>query len=201
MRNTGTNATGVVLLQPDPRTLAGDARTLEERGASALWLTDHLFWHQETVEVLGALAVVAGAVRECTVGSLVLQLPLRRAATVAKAAGFIEQLAPRRLILGVGVGEHEGEYRAAGLGDDYRRRGATLNRMIPELRRLLTDSGDRSERYRMLPAPGPVPIWIGGRSEAAIRRAAVLGDGWIPHFLTPTEYAAGSRNLDRSTLR
>ena len=53
--------------------------------------------------------------------------------------------------------------------------------------------------YLQLPAPGTVPVWIGGSSEAALRRSARLGDGWIPLFVSPADYAAALERLDKES--
>jgi alkanesulfonate monooxygenase SsuD/methylene tetrahydromethanopterin reductase-like flavin-dependent oxidoreductase (luciferase family) len=172
-------------------------------GASALWATDHLFWHGPALEAMVALSVAATVARQAVLGTCVVQLPLRRAVAVAKQAASLQLLSQGRMILGVGVGSHAGEYEQAGVA--YADRGRQLDAGIAELRRSWS-SGDGvragdvtlggAERYRQLPAPDPIPVWVGGSSEAALRRAARLADGWMPLFLTPTEYRAA---LDRLT--
>ena len=128
-------------------------------------------------------------------GTCVIQLPLRQAPVVAKQAASLQSLSQGRFVLGVGVGSHAGEYEQAGL--DYHSRGRQLDAGIAELRRSWASgrgvtAGDTSatgpERYRQLPEPPAIPVWVGGSSEAALRRAATLADGWMPLFLSPTEY-------------
>ena len=152
----------------------------ESAGAAALWACDHLFWHGPSIECLTALAFAAAGTERCIVGSGVLQLPLRSAPAVAKAAASLEALSGGRMVLGLGVGQHDGEYEAAGV--DYRSRGRALDRAIPELRRIW---GRTEGRYPQLPSPGSIPLWIGGSSERARRRAATLGEGWMPLFIPP----------------
>ena len=161
-------------------------------GASALWATDHLFWHGPALEAMVALSVAATVARQAVLGTCVVQLPLRRAVAVAKQAASLQLLSQGRMILGVGVGSHAGEYEQAGVA--YADRGRQLDAGIAELRRSWS-SGDGvragdvtvggAERYRQLPAPDPIPVWVGGSSEAALRRAARLADGWMPLFLDP----------------
>jgi alkanesulfonate monooxygenase SsuD/methylene tetrahydromethanopterin reductase-like flavin-dependent oxidoreductase (luciferase family) len=148
---------------------------------------DHLFWPSPFGECMTTLAVAAGATRSIPIGSCVLQLPLRRPAEVAKQAGGLALLCDGRLILGVGVGSHEGEYERAGV--DYATRGIALDRGMESLRRYWQNEDEGP--YAQLPAPPSIPIWVGGSSQPAQRRAGRLGDGWIPLFMTPAEYEAG----------
>jgi alkanesulfonate monooxygenase SsuD/methylene tetrahydromethanopterin reductase-like flavin-dependent oxidoreductase (luciferase family) len=59
---------------------------------------------------------------------------------------------------------------------------------------------DGAARYRQLPEPAAIPIWCGGSSEAALRRAATVADGWMPLFLTPTEYGDAIDHLAKETV-
>lgn len=183
---------GVLLARPSPDSLVDDAAALDALGVDAIWLTDHLYWHEPTVDVIGALALVAHATERCRLGPGVLQLPLRSAAAVAKSMAFLDRLAPGRVVVGVGVGEHRGEYEAAHRGPAYGRRGRVLDRDIARLREAWAGGEDG---YALLPAR-PLPIWVGGRSGASLRRAATLGDGWFPHLCTPDWYAAHRARLD-----
>ncbi len=172
-------------------------RDAEALGADALWACDHLFWPGPCLECLTVVAVAAGASERARVGSCVLQLPLRDARAVAKQASTLQILSGGRMILGVGVGSHPGEYEQTGI--DYHTRGRRLDVGIGELRRSWSTGPD--ETYRMLPAAPPTPVWIGGSSEAALRRAASLGDGWMPLFLDPTEYAVALERLTKEVER
>jgi alkanesulfonate monooxygenase SsuD/methylene tetrahydromethanopterin reductase-like flavin-dependent oxidoreductase (luciferase family) len=146
---------------------------------------------------LAALGVAATATTRPTIGTCVLQLPLRHAPSVAKEAAALAHLSGGRLILGVGVGTHPGEYAAAGV--EFSGRGRRLDEGIDILRRSWEVPAGR--RYAQLPAARPVPVWVGGSSEAALRRAARRGDGWIPLFLPPEEYAAALGRLDKEVER
>jgi alkanesulfonate monooxygenase SsuD/methylene tetrahydromethanopterin reductase-like flavin-dependent oxidoreductase (luciferase family) len=95
------------------------------------------------------------------------------------------------------VGTHPGEYAAAGVA--FSARGQKLDQGIDALRRAWTPSP--GERYAQLPAAPGVPIWVGGSSEAALRRAARRGDGWIPLFVPPDEYASAMGRLDKEADR
>ena len=115
----------------------------------------------------------------------VLILPQRQTALVARQAADLDLLSGGRLRLGVGVGWSHVEYES--LGQDFRTRGARQEEQIALLRRLFTEpvvdfSGrfDRIDRASLVPKPArPIPIWLGGSSEAAFDRAARLADGFI----------------------
>ncbi len=194
---------------PDPAAdLAATARAAEQAGADALWACDHLFWHGPSLECLVALTVAATATERVRLGTCVIQLPLRQSPAVAKQAASLQILSGGRLILGVGVGSHPGEYDQTGV--DYHTRGRLLDAGITELRRswasgagvLRGDTEDAgAARYRQLPAPPPIPVWAGGSSEAALRRAATLADGWMPLFLSPTEYGDAVDRLAKEVDR
>jgi alkanesulfonate monooxygenase SsuD/methylene tetrahydromethanopterin reductase-like flavin-dependent oxidoreductase (luciferase family) len=157
---------------------------------------DHLFWPHPIAEPLTTLAIAAASTAGPLLGTCVLQLPLRRAEVVAKQCTALQVLSGGRFILGVGVGIHEGEYRRAGV--DYHRRGRLMDEGVAKLREAW--GPDHVSDYVMEPSsPTPVPIWIGGSSDAARRRAASVGDGWIPLFLTPDDYAVALAALRRET--
>ncbi|HXX91280.1 MAG TPA: LLM class flavin-dependent oxidoreductase [Acidimicrobiales bacterium] len=180
---------------PSARELAALASGAEEAGASALWACDHLYWHGPVLECFSALAVVAAATAETVVGTCVLQLPLRRPEAVAKQAGSLDHLSGGRFVLGVGSGSRPGEYAAAGVS--FESRGRALDEGIDRVRRAWASV----DAYRQLPAPRDVPVWVGGSSEAAVRRAAWRGDGWIPLFLSPGEFADASARMAKEAVR
>ncbi|MCU1372124.1 MAG: putative F420-dependent oxidoreductase [Ilumatobacteraceae bacterium] len=178
--------------------LGPQARAAEDAGAAAVWLTDHLFWHRPAVDVIGGLQTVAAATTACTIGPCALQLPLRDVPSTAKSLAYLAELAPGRTVACLGIGEWESEYRAAGKGDRFHRRGRLLDAGIDELRAAWDADADG---LSMAPA-GPVPLWIAGRSDAARRRAARTGDGWIPHLCRAPWFAeqmvALTDDLDRA---
>jgi alkanesulfonate monooxygenase SsuD/methylene tetrahydromethanopterin reductase-like flavin-dependent oxidoreductase (luciferase family) len=180
----------------------------EQMGADGLWVCDHLFWNGPCLEALAVLAIAATSTRRVTLGTCVLQLPLRQAPAVAKQAATLQILTQGRFVLGVGVGSHAGEYERAGI--DYHTRGRQLDAGIAELRRAwdsgptIGSDGDPpggDDRYRQLPAPSTIPVWVGGSSEAALRRAAALADGWMPLFLSPVEYQEALERLAKEVDR
>jgi alkanesulfonate monooxygenase SsuD/methylene tetrahydromethanopterin reductase-like flavin-dependent oxidoreductase (luciferase family) len=172
-------------------------RRAEATGADSLWAVDHLFWPHPINECLTTLAVAAAATWRPTLGSCVLQLPLRQPSAVAKQATALQQLSGGRFVLGVGVGSHPVEYARADV--DYHRRGRLMDEGIEAMRRAWASGGDPDASYPQQPASTRVPLWIGGSSPAARRRAAAVGDGWVPLFLTPEDYAPALRALREET--
>lgn len=163
---------------PDWSVLPVELAAAEAAGAAAVWACDHLLWRGPLLECFTALVVAATVTRKAAIGSAVLQLPLRSSAVVARTAASLQSLSGGRLVLGVGAGVHDGEFDL--VGASFRQRGRDLDRAIARVRELwrVTDPP-----YAMLPAAGAIPVWVGGSSDAARRRAARLGDGWIPMFL------------------
>jgi probable F420-dependent oxidoreductase len=130
-------------------------------------------------------AYLAGITERIGFATGILVLPQRQTALVARQAADVDLLSGGRLRLGVGVGWNHVEYEA--LGQDFGTRGARQGKQIKLLRRLFTEpvvdfSGrfDRVDRAALVPKPArPIPIWLGGSSEAAFDRAARLADGFI----------------------
>lgn len=151
-----------------------------------MWAVDHLFWPQPINESMTTLAIASAATRRPSLGTCVLQLPLRRPLAVAKQATALQLLSDGRFILGLGVGSHEGEYERAGI--DFHTRGRSMDQGIAAMQAAWTISSAPGSDYRMEPTSPRVPIWIGGASPAALRRAGRVGDGWVPLFITADEY-------------
>jgi probable F420-dependent oxidoreductase len=143
--------------------------------------TEHDPFHDPFV----MFAYLAGITERIGFATGILVLPQRQTALVARQAADVELLSGGRLRLGVGIGWNYVEYDA--LGQDFSTRGARQEEQITLLRRLFTEpvvdfSGrfDRVDRAALVPKPRhPIPIWLGGSSEAAFDRAARLADGFI----------------------
>ncbi len=175
--------------------LAELCRRAEATGADSLWAVDHLYWPHPIAEAMTTLAVAATATATTTLGTCVLQLPLRSPGAVAKQATALQLLSGGRFVLGLGVGIHRSEYERAGV--DFTRRGRLMDQGVADLRAAW---GTHSpSEYVQDPASTPIPLWFGGSSVAARRRAAAVGDGWVPLFLAPEEYAESLAALRRET--
>lgn len=169
-------------------------RRAEATGADSLWAVDHLFWPHPIDEAMTTLAIAASVTRRPVLGTCVLQLPLRQPAAVAKQATALQLLSGGRFVLGLGVGSHAAEYERAGV--DFHARGRLMDAGI-EAVRAAWHPGDSP--YGHEPSSERVPIWVGGASAAARRRAAAVGDAWVPLFVTPEEYADALVLLGKET--
>jgi len=137
-------------------------------------------------EILTVYAYLAAVAPELGLATGVLVLPQRQTALVAKQAAQLQLLTRGQFRLGVGLGWNFAEFE--GLGMTFSNRAARMEQQIELLRRLWTQpvvefdgDFDRVLGCGLRPLPSqPIPIWIGGSAEAALRRAALLGDGWFP---------------------
>ncbi len=184
----------------DPSAIAGFAQAAEDLGYDHLLAYDHVLgavprsegWQGYTIEdpfheTLTLLAFLAGQTKKIELATGILILPQRQTALVAKQAAEIDVLSRGRLRFGVGVGWNTIEYEA--LGMDWRTRGARMEEQVEVLRALWTNEviTFRGRWHHIvdaginpLPVRRPIPIWMGGESEAVLRRVARLADGWIP---------------------
>jgi probable F420-dependent oxidoreductase len=189
---------------PDPGRYAALAQAAEELGYGSIWAGDHISYRNPLLDVVVALSTFAAVTERITLGAGIVLLPLRHPSVVAKEFASLDYIAGGRVILGVGVGG-EGEKDFEAVGVDARERGARTNEAMRALRELFgPPPASFSGRFfsfdgiRIAPGPtreGGPPLWVGGRSEAAIRRAATLGDGWIPIFVSPARFARGRGEL------
>lgn len=181
--------------------LAGYAEGL---GFEALWIGEHLAFHVPTFDALTAMAAVAARTTRIGIGVAAVLLPLRPAAAIAKAATTLDIISKGRLRLGVGVGgEFPKEFEAVGV--PLAERGRRADEAIVILRKLWAPgAASHQGRYvqfedvRMEPKPiqpGGPPILVGGRSQYAIRRAALLGDGFMPYLYMPAQYVEARQRL------
>ena len=189
---------------PDPGRYRALAQAAEELGYDSIWAGDHVSYRNPILDVVVALSTFAAVTERITLGAGIVLLPLRHPSVVAKEFASLDYLSGGRTILGVGVGG-EGEKDFEAVSIDVRERGARGNEAMRALRELFGPApASFSGRFfsfdgvRIAPGPaqeGGPPLWVGGRSEAAIRRAAGLGDGWIPIFVSPARFARGRGEL------
>lgn len=171
----------------------------ERADVDSLWFSDRLSSPAPVPEPMTTMAAVAARTRRLKFGPSVLVAPFRSPVVAAREIAMIDYLSGGRMLPAVGVGvEQEREFRAAGV--PFKERGRRTDEAIAIMRRCwgedeVTFAGEfwQLEGVTVLPRPvqQPLPLWIGGNSEAAMRRAGRLGDGWIPSFITPARFAEG----------
>ncbi len=173
-------------------------RRVEELGFESVWCGDHLSFHNPIYESLTLLASYSSITTRIKLGTAVYLLALRSPAVAAKVTSTLDVLSGGRLIFGVGVGgENSREFELAGV--EHRERGARVSEAIEVVRALWRDTPasfkGRFTRFegvsidpKPVQQPGP-PIWIGGRSDAALARAGRQGDGWVSYVVTAERYA------------
>ena len=177
-----------------------NARQLEALGFDYLSAGEHYMRGnppQPTSASLPLLAVAAGATERIRLLSSVVLLPFYHPTVLAKLATTLDNASQGRLTLGIGIGgEFPSEFEAAGL--NVRQRGRRTDESLEVLRGLwsgksVTYEGRHFPVKDVSLSPQPTqkphpPIWVAGRRDAAMRRAARYGDGWYPYFYSPERY-------------
>jgi len=189
----------------DPLHFCDLARTADESGWDWFAVSDHIvfperissaypyakdgkpYWSSSTPwpDPWTAIAAMAAVTRRLRFMTNVYILPARNPVLAAKQIGTVAYMSGERIAVGVGTGWMEEEFEL--LGQDFRARGKRMNEQIDIMRKLWRGGmvEHQGERYRfdrleMSPVPRePVPVYIGGISDVALRRAARIGDGWI----------------------
>jgi alkanesulfonate monooxygenase SsuD/methylene tetrahydromethanopterin reductase-like flavin-dependent oxidoreductase (luciferase family) len=175
---------------PDPSHFERIAKAAEAAGFDSLWASDHVAFHHPLLDVTVALATFAAVTERIGIGAGVLLLPLREPALVAREFASLDYISGGRVILGVGVGgEHPADFEAVGV--PVEERGKRTDESMRVLRGLFAREAPAAAR------PNGPPLWVGGRSDAAIRRARHLGDGWMPLWVSPERYAEGLAKVGR----
>ncbi len=182
------------------------ARHAERSGFDTLWCGDHLMMYRPFLEPVTLLSAFAAVTEHVKIGTAVYLLPLRHPLAVAKLFAGLDYVSSGRLIFGVGVGgEFAKEFEASGV--PIGERGSRTDEALDVLCRLWsgTDVTFEGRHYRfgnVTVAPAPVqqphpPIWVGGRSDAALRRAARFADCWLAYMATPRRVQEGMEGVAR----
>lgn len=197
-----------------PTTRAGATREVIEAGAqvavqlgwTTVWATDHVLVPRDAAaeygrifEAITTLAWVGARHETLALGTSVIVVPQRGAVVLAKELATLDALSAGRLVVGVGVGWNEMEFANLGAGERFHHRGAYLDETIALWRHLWSGAAGPFHgtfhrlddfAFEPLPAQGSaLPILVGGRSAAALRRAGALGDGYQSSSTSPAEYA------------
>jgi alkanesulfonate monooxygenase SsuD/methylene tetrahydromethanopterin reductase-like flavin-dependent oxidoreductase (luciferase family) len=185
------------LLEQGPETARAFLAQAGQEGIDHICCGDHVSFAGMGFDGLVQATALAMLHPTLPVHTGVYLLPLRHPVLVARQLADIARLAPGRLIFGVGIGG-EDRHEVAICGVDPATRGLRMDECLAIVRQLLTGKAvtfhgtffDLDEAV-IAPAPAdPVPIIIGGRSDAAIRRAGRLGDGWLGIWNSPRRFAA-----------
>jgi probable F420-dependent oxidoreductase len=188
-----------------PEAIRRAAIQAEELGFADVWSSEHIIIPKDApyppsaifYDPVLTLTWAAAFTKKVGLGTSVLVLPMRHPLPLAKELTTLQNLSEGRLILGAGVGWMEAEFAA--LGAPFRERGRRMDEGIAMMRAVWSQDPVSFparhipaviEDMRMLPQPvKPIPIWIGGSSEAALTRAVKLAEGWHGSRLSPEEAA------------
>src|SRR5947208_12794128 len=173
----------------------------ERTEIDSIWFSDRLSSPLPVLEPMTTMAAVAARTRRIKFGPSVLIAPFRAPVLAARQLAMLDYLSGGRVLPAVGIGvEQEREFRAAGV--PFKERGRRTDEAIRIMRRCwaedeVTHDGEfwKLERVTVLPKPvqQPMPLWIGGNSDAATRRAGRLGDGWTPPVIPPPPLRPAAR--------
>lgn len=176
----------------------------ETHGFASVWTSEHLvnlayvrarIGDRPYFHPLAMLSAIASRTQRIALGTSVLVLPFHHPLDVAKYIATLDQLSGGRVILGIGVGNVREEFDV--LGVPWDKRGALTDEALDVMRAVWTQeaadhAGPQWRFSEVHTSPKPfagrrLPIWVGGMSEAALRRVVRAGDGWHPTGLTPDE--------------
>ena len=193
---------------PSAETIARVAERSEEWGLDSFWLSDHLLAPSPELDVVATLSLLASRTTKMKLGPSVLLLNLRHPLMVAKAFASLDYLSNGRMVMAVGTGANLADYAACGIPVESR--GKRLDEGIEVMRSVWTN---RKASYHgrffnfddvtIEPRPiartnndsGTMDIWVGGKSDAVLRRTARLADGYFASFQTPAEFGANMTKI------
>jgi len=182
----------------------------EELGYDSLWVSDHVVipsshkvFGDTFLDPLITLTYIAANTDSIELGTSVLILPYRNPLVLAKMVSTLDTLSGGRVILGIGAGWLKDEFDA--LGVSFEERGPVTDEYIEILKELWTSKDPHFKgkylefsdiKFEPKPFRKPYPpLWVGGESARAVKRAVKYGDGWHPVGLTPGAYRERAKNL------
>jgi probable F420-dependent oxidoreductase len=189
LRNMGVESTRAMM--------ADCTRVAEDHGIESIWITDHVAIPPDDAEGSGGryvdpfitLSWLAGLTSNIKLGVGVIVLPYRPPLMFARQVAALQELSTNRLLLGVGVGWMEAEFRA--VGADLHRRARDSDSTLEFLNRCFANDvvEANGQPFLFKPRPPKPPVLVGGRPPHALERAARYGDGWLPMGLKPGDVA------------
>ncbi len=178
--------------------------SLEALEVDSLWVSDRLVSSQLILEPITFLSYIAGRLRKMKLGTSTLVLPTRNPIVLAKELATLDFLSHGRLFPAIGLGGDESKDLQA-IGVNKKERAGRTDEMIVLMRRLWSEENVTFKgRFfsvqdtTIMPRPwqkNGLPIWIGGRSQAALRRTGRLGDGWLVSSVSPEEVQSGIETI------
>ncbi len=192
-----------------PTEILAVARAAERNGFDYVGVCDHVAIPRDLAprmtttwyDTVSTLSWLAGQTERIRLASTVYIAAYRNPLLTAKAFSTLDALSGGRAILGVGAGHVVAEFEA--LGVPFHQRGRITNEAVAALRAAFSDEwggGDLGQSPRPVQPGGP-PIWIGGSSPAALRRAALMGDGWLPQGPPEQGMAAAISEIEEMRAR
>jgi probable F420-dependent oxidoreductase len=196
-----------------PDIIRGSAVRAEQLGYDSVWVSDHVVVPHANIKNFGetifdplvTLGVIAGATSRVRLGTTVLIVPYRNAVVTARMISSLDALSGGRVVFGIGAGWVAAE--SAMLGVPFAERGPMTDEYLEAMQELWTKkapsfNGKYTQFSGLSFEPKPIqnphpPIWVGGHSRAALRRAAQFGAAWHPINRSPEELRAGRAELAR----
>ena len=193
---------------PSTETIVRVAEHAEDWGLDSFWLSDHLLAPSPELDIVATLSLLASRTSRMKLGPSVLLLNLRHPLMVAKTFASLDYLSGGRMVMAVGTGANLADYAACGI--PLEGRGRRLDEGIEVLRTVWKERNAsyhgkffNFENVTIDPRPaartnndfGTMDIWVGGRSDAALKRAARLADGFFASFQTPEEFGASMTKI------
>ncbi|MCH2531926.1 MAG: TIGR03619 family F420-dependent LLM class oxidoreductase [Dehalococcoidia bacterium] len=176
----------------------------EAQGWDSIWFSDRIVGPTLRIDPIVGMSMISGRTNKLKFGTGVLLMSVRSPVTMARELATLDNLSNGRLVVGVGVGQEAlAEYEAMGVRKQDR--GRRLDEAIQVMRELWAkDTVTYESEFLKLdnasigihPFQQNLPIWIGSRSEAGLRRTGRLGDGWLPTQLTPAEFRVGVSKIN-----
>ena len=188
IRNMGEQSTREIM--------AGAALAAEEREFESIWVVDHIAIPPEDsegsggmyIDILTSLAWLAGVTSTINLGSGVLIAPYREILPTAKQIASIQELSGNRLLLGIGLGWMDAEFKA--LGVDRKKRGRKTDELLTFLHKAFNQDEVElnDQKFLFKPRPPKPLFYIAGSKDYSIKRAVKHGDGWIPIVNEPEDF-------------
>jgi len=189
---------------PVPETICAYAERAEDLGIDSIWLSDRVTSRQPQLDIACVMALFAARTKRIKMGPSVLTLPARDPVHVARTYATLDYLTGScgRVIMAVGLGTDPRDCLACGIAQSER--AGRMEEGVAVLRKLwagphVTHHGKfyHFDDVTVEPRPGngKLDVWIGGRTDVALRRVARYGDGWFPSFITAEEFKVGMAQL------